>query len=46
VPDLLFAGMGAFDSYGRSLNAQFEKRSPWLAPNPNTLTIKACKPIL
>ena len=25
----LFAGMGAFDSFGRSLNAIFEKRSPW-----------------
>jgi hypothetical protein len=29
APGRLFAGMGAFDSFGRSLNAQFEKRSPW-----------------
>ncbi len=28
-PGCLFAGMGAFDSYGRSLNAIFENRAPW-----------------
>jgi hypothetical protein len=25
----MFAGMGAFDSHGRGLNAIFEKRPPW-----------------
>jgi hypothetical protein len=29
APGRLFAGMGAFCSFGRSLNAHFEKRSPW-----------------
>jgi hypothetical protein len=28
APGRLFAGMGAFDSFGRSLNAHFEKRVP------------------
>ena len=29
APERMFAGMGAFDSFGRSLNAIFEKRPPW-----------------